>query len=323
AVAYHNGGGSNIGGLTDGQTYYAIVDSSQPTKVRLASTPADALAGKAIALPSTGSVAQYLVPAPVQFTPSNVTFSSLAINVGTTTPLQQGEAVVYHKGTSSDTSIGGLTDGTTYYVVTNPAHLNQIGLAATQDDARQGNVIALTSAGTGSSQDLTPVSATFGTGAVDTTNNTIDLGSSNPFTSGEAVVYHKGTSSDTAIGGLVDGQTYYVLPVSGNSTKIQLVTTMGAKPIALTSAGSSASQSLAPAGGVSPFVFGPTAVIQGILPDTIDLGYKHGFTTGQPVVYDNGGGTGIGIQNRDGTSGTLSSNTSVYYVIVVNDHTIK
>src|SRR5262249_23877780 len=65
------------------------------------------------------------------------------------------------------------------------------------------------------------------------------------------------------------------------------------------------------------------AVIQGILPDTIDLGYKHGFTTGQPVVYNNGGGTGIGIQNKDGTSGKLSSEGAGYYVIGVDIQTIK
>jgi hypothetical protein len=324
AVVYHKGTSSDtsIGGLADGQTYYAIVNSSQPTKVQLASTQADATAGHAIDLTSAGtSSSQTLTPASVVFTPTDVTSSPLVIDVGANNPFVAGEAVVYHKGTSSDTSIGGLTDGTTYYVVTNPAHLNQIGLAGSQSDALAGNATTLTSGGTGISQYLTPVSVTFGTSAVDTTNNTITVGSSNPFMLGQAVVYHNG--GGTSIGGLVDGQTYYVIPDSSDATKIQLAATPGGNVIALTSTGSGSSQSLAPAGGASAVSFGPSNVIQSTLPDTIDLGYSHGFVTGQPVFYYNGGGTGIGIQNRDGSSGTLNNGGVVYYVIVVNDHTIK
>src|SRR5262249_39254650 len=48
AVDYTHGVGvsptpTDIGGLTNGTTYYAIVDTSQPTKLRLAATKADAL----------------------------------------------------------------------------------------------------------------------------------------------------------------------------------------------------------------------------------------------------------------------------------------
>ncbi len=322
AVVYSANGGTSIGGLKDGQTYYVILDSSDSTKIQLAATPADASAGHAIALTSGGSnSSQTLTPASIIFTPSDVTSSPLAINVGANNPFVSGEAVVYHKGSSSDTSIGGLTDGTTYYVVTNPTHLNQVELAASQSDATAGHTITLTSAGTGTSQKLTPVSATFGTAAVDTTNNTITIGSNNPFMLGQAVVYHNG--GGTSIGGLKDGQTYYVIPDSSDFTKIQLAATPGGNVIALTSGGTSSTQSLSPAGGSSAVTFGPSNVIQANLPDTINLGYQHGFVTGQPVVYDNGGGTGIGIQNRDGSSGTLNSGSVVYYVIVIDDHTIK
>ena len=46
AVVYKNRGGTNIGGLTDGTTYYVIVpDSTQPKKIKLAASQADATAG--------------------------------------------------------------------------------------------------------------------------------------------------------------------------------------------------------------------------------------------------------------------------------------
>jgi hypothetical protein len=322
AVVYHKGGSgdTSIGGLTDGQTYYAIVSSSQPDDVQLAGTQADATAGHAIALTSAGtSASQSLTPADSVFTPADVTSSPLAINVGANNPFTTGEAVVYHNGGGS--SIGGLTSGTTYYVIDNPAHLNLVELAASQSDALAGNAITLTSGGSGSSQNLTPVSVTFNATAVDTTNNTITVGANSPFQLGQAVAYHNG--GGTSIGGLVNGQTYYVVPDSSDSTKIQLAATPGGNVVALTSAGSSSTQSLSPAGGSSAVTFGSPNVIQADLPDTIDLGYEHGFVTGQPVVYDNGGGTGIGIQNRDGSSGTLNSGAVVYYVIVVDDQTIK
>ena len=47
-VLYHTGGGDAIGGLEEGEFYFAIVDSNDPGKVRLAATHEDALAGRAI-----------------------------------------------------------------------------------------------------------------------------------------------------------------------------------------------------------------------------------------------------------------------------------
>src|SRR5205823_2247909 len=124
-----------------------------------------------------------------------------------------------------------------------------IQLAATQANATAGKAIRLLSAGTSSSQSLTPASVAFGTGAVDTTNNTITVGTTNPITSGEAVVYHNGGGSN--IGGLTDGQTYYAIVNSSQPTKVQLASThadaLASHAIALTSTGTSSSQSLAPA----------------------------------------------------------------------------
>ncbi len=53
--------------------------------------------------------------------------------------------------------------------------------------------------------------------------------------------------------------------------------------------------------------------VEGGTGETLDLGYKHGFSEGQQVVYDNGGGTSIGGL----------ANTEDYFVHVVSDHEVK
>jgi hypothetical protein len=55
AVLYRAGGGTPINGLTDGTTYFAIVDPGAPTKLRLASSHQAATAGQAIAITRTGA----------------------------------------------------------------------------------------------------------------------------------------------------------------------------------------------------------------------------------------------------------------------------
>ena len=54
-VLYDAGAGPAIGGLEDGRTYFAIVDSADPGKVRLAATHAQALAGGAIAIDASAA----------------------------------------------------------------------------------------------------------------------------------------------------------------------------------------------------------------------------------------------------------------------------
>ena len=69
--------------------------------------------------------------------------------------LHNGEAVTYFDGGSSNTPIGGLSNGTTYYVIIpNPASPNQIELASSSANATAGTPISLTSAGTGTDHSL-------------------------------------------------------------------------------------------------------------------------------------------------------------------------
>ena len=55
---------------------------------------------------------------------------------------------------------------------------------------------------------------------VDLTANTIDMGAAHGLKSGTAVVYSKGADTNTAIGGLVNGKTYYVITGTGNTIKL-------------------------------------------------------------------------------------------------------
>ncbi|MGD8420264.1 MAG: hypothetical protein PVJ78_07525, partial [Gammaproteobacteria bacterium] len=58
ALVYNNGGGTSIGGLNDGQTYYVIAVDGEPNQIKLAATVADAQAGDAVSIdktPATGS----------------------------------------------------------------------------------------------------------------------------------------------------------------------------------------------------------------------------------------------------------------------------
>ena len=119
------------------------------------------------------------------------------------------------------TSIGGLVDGTNYYVVTVPDMPGWIRLAATETQAIKaglgfldGNVVDLID------QSGTPIATAnneraFEGSDVNAADNTITLRDAdnapnnfNKFELGQAVVYHKGTAD---IDGLVDGNTYYVV----------------------------------------------------------------------------------------------------------------
>ena len=171
AVRYLNGGGTNIGGLTSGQVYYAIVDSSNSNQIRLASSAANALAGTALTFSGLGSgTSQSLqgLATAVNYgkAPSSVSSAfdaakdvntdtntiSLTGNPGFTT----GEQVVYSNG--GGISIGGLTNGATYYAIVDPTVPGHIMLASSSANALAGNSISFSTPGSGSAQTLTGLS---------------------------------------------------------------------------------------------------------------------------------------------------------------------
>src|SRR5262249_4463742 len=127
---------------------------------------------------------------------------------------------------------------------------------------------------------VTLQSKAFNQTAVNGTNDIIDFGVAHGLVTGQAIVYRKG-GSNTAIGGLTDGQTYYVIVV--NATAIKLAASQGDAladiPIHLTSTGSGTGHSLA---GVTSFDAAADVTLQD---NSIDFGVAHGLSTGQSVTY--------------------------------------
>ena len=183
--------------------------------------------------------------------------------------------------------------------------------------------VNLTSDGTGSAHELCAVTpdATFDPNtAVSPTDSTITIGTSvlpgNSYFTGEMVRYQNGGSYLGDVGGLDNGQVYYVIVKDAATNTIQLALTMEDAlkptpvPIALTPcSGTGMTNSL-----VAPSVtrtFDPSTTVSG---DTITYD-SHGYLNGEAVRYENGGNGATDI------GGLTSGN--VYYVIVVDTNTIK
>ncbi len=254
AVTYHSNGGASIGGLTDGSTYYVV--SVDATHIQLDPSLADAMSQSPtdiVHLTSSTGAGTFTVPEPssnvtayidsstvtaggrvlvlsgfnnptalpgattLNINPgSDITVSGDAIHFASPDGLTTGQEVVYNNGGGS--SIGGLTDGHSYYVIVLDPYT--IKLAATYNDAVSGTTLQA---------NVT---------AVNTSTNQITLSSSNlGLYTGEAIVYLAGNG--TAIGGLTDGGTYYVINV--DATHIILASSLNDAndddPIPLTSAG--------------------------------------------------------------------------------------
>src|SRR5262249_38404026 len=124
----------------------------------------------------------------------------------------------------------------TYYVIVVDAFT--IRLAASQADATAGTAIGLdpfvpdASQPFGSNQSLEPAAHAFNPqSAIATAGaNTIVIDRPHGFNTGHAVVYHNGGGLDingalggTSIGGLTDGNTYYVVKVDAYSFKLDAV----------------------------------------------------------------------------------------------------
>ncbi len=122
AIVYSNGGGSSIGGIGHGNVYYVIVDG--PTEIQLAKSPQDAAASSPVRLSpyyATGNnhgFGRAFRPVPiVDGQTDTLTFTQ-------SHPFHDGQAVVYQSG--SGLPIGGLTNGTTYYVIVVDAYSLQL-----------------------------------------------------------------------------------------------------------------------------------------------------------------------------------------------------
>ncbi|RZJ24976.1 MAG: hypothetical protein EOO54_07790, partial [Haliea sp.] len=214
-VVYDKGAGKGITGLNGNNTvkYYVIVIDDDT--IQLAATSADATAGKALTLTKagtdigkitstrTGALAKTFNAA------TGVATAADTLVFGAAHGFTTGDEVVYDTGTG--TQVTGLTGDNTvkYYVIVIDA--DTIRLASSRANALAGNAVALTQAGTGTGKLTLQASFNAATGVTATNPlaNTIGFGTAHGLDNGDVFVYRAGTGN-TAIGGLVDGETYYV-----------------------------------------------------------------------------------------------------------------
>ncbi len=148
-----------------------------------------------------------------------------------------GQMVCYDQVDGSNSLIGGLENGYTYYVI--KVNNATIKLADSAADAALGNAIDLTSTGTGIYQKFTkefdPVND------VNLANDTIKI-DAHGFQTGQTVEYINAGGGYDNVGGLQNGQVYYVIKVDDNTIQLALTRTDALKstpiPIDLTSLGS-------------------------------------------------------------------------------------
>ena len=228
-----------------------------------------------------------------------------------------GTKVTYSNG--GGTSIGGLTSGNQYFVL--KIDDNIIKLTSTIG----GNTIDLTTLGSGN-HSLT-------TNAVDFVNDVISI-PNHGFSQGELVQYD--SSGQTAIGGLVSGNPYYVILIDGNNISLAttLINATAGTKVNLTTAGVGTHRILSlskspdgtytiasvpttttfnvTANGFVPTIvksFNPRRVVN-LQQNTIQI-LSHGFITGTKVRYSNGG---------DSDMGALVNNTDYYVINISKDY---
>ncbi|MCA1685762.1 MAG: hypothetical protein LC745_07190, partial [Planctomycetia bacterium] len=325
AVVYHAVAGKDIGGLTDGTTYYAIVNPADPGALLLSATPPSrGVDGPAVPLNLAPVFQGFDQSLPVTINPPNRPANSLQFNFNA--GFQLGDHFVYQ-----GSGIAGLVDGVTYYAIPDPNDPTTIQLAASLAQAQAGTAVAISGLNAPGTLAFEP------TVSIDATANTVDLGfnyasaPSQPLSNGASVVYHGVLGLDVL--GLTDGTTYYVIQDSANPRIMRLTTAGSAAAGAAYQAGQSAftaddqaAYNQAIAGGQTPqqataaasqaaTSFGATWTAAGIndarlgnpppvgsFPVTVNsaastasFGFDPGLTLNHPLVYEGPSGSNPGI----------------------------
>ena len=292
-----------INGLSDGTTYYAIVNPATPDSIQLAAAPQVAgVDGPALPISLAAAVAsrfiqygQYPtltgliggVSTPIPIT--DVDETSNTIDLGFNPGFTDGEALVYND--ASDQRIGGLTNGTTYYAIVNPASPTTLQLAATP---KSGDVD-----GAAVPLNLDPYFQGFRQNLAVTVNpngglpNSIDFGFATGFQLYDNFVYQ-----GSGIAGLTDGVTYWVIPDPSDPNVIQLASSSAnasASPPVPVAIGSSAGGST----GHATLTFDPSVSIDATN-NTVSLGFNYAnvptaeqsLSNGTALVVPRGAGHG-------------------------------
>jgi hypothetical protein len=320
AVVYRMGtGGTPIGGLEDGHTYYVVPDEVNPDVFQLATTEENAEAENPIVIDLDISTT-----APLGTEHGfGVAFDSFfdidagdnRIDLGYNHGFTDGTAVIYDDGDGGASLFGfGPSHDTTYYVKVYDDTTVEL-----YEDSDLTTIVDLTVLGAleiGADKHTLRVAIDPTTAVVDTEADkaeTIDLGYVHNFTAGQKVFYSRGTSpainGAESIGGLANKNEYYVIVV--NSTTIRLAAT---PEDALN--GDYINLDATVAVGEEHSISVPWRAVP-IVDDAnnrINFDGTHALYTGQALVYDNGGGTSIGGLEADGTQ---------YFVKVIDASTIE
>jgi len=273
---FTNGGAiTNLSSYNTGDGTVAVsLVSSFTTGHTLHPTAADAAAGtNGIAITPTGSSYHAIVPITVDLTANTFNFPDAH-------GLVTNDAITY---STSGTVVGGMSTNTIYYVnkVDNYSYKLSVNTSLSPD------------------LDLTAPSAssndTFSKVIVNVATETITL-PSHGFLANQPIKYL--TNGGTPIAPLQNNATYYVKSVV-DQNNITLSQSLNGPTINLTSAGTGTAHS---------FVY----VVVNVDEDSIYIP-GHDLSTGQKVVYSNGGGTTIGGLTNGGQ----------YFVYKVDNNIIK
>ncbi|HVC51376.1 MAG TPA: LEPR-XLL domain-containing protein, partial [Stellaceae bacterium] len=198
-------------------------------------------------------------------------------HAGAYSGLQTGDRVTYNP--DGNTAIGNLSHSGTYYArVQNDGTVQLYDTEAHALAGGSTGLVSLTSQGAGDRQNFTfSPSIHFNpsaNGVVNTTNDTINLGSSN-LANGAAVTYDASTGSP--IGGLIGGRQYYVHSTGGGNYQLY------------------DDSADAIAGTASDTVSFNQSTAVDTNANTINIGTTSGLVTGEGVTYHvAAGGTAIG-----------------------------
>ena len=201
-VTYTNGGGANIGGLTDSTNYFII--NASATEFQLSATSG----GAAITLTANNAIT---------FDGDDAT----VVDVATDTIIEantfsDGDLITYSAG--GGVAIGGLADGANYFIINSSATDFQLSLTS------GGAAVTLTA------NNSVTVDATD-PAVVDVATDVITI--ANTFADGDLVTYNNGGGTDIA--GLVNGTDYYI--ISASATDFQVSLTSGGAAVDLTALG--------------------------------------------------------------------------------------
>jgi hypothetical protein len=297
-VRYVSGSATSVDGLIDGNSYFIVAMTSDEVSGNYSVTLSDTKGGSPIAVDIVSELKLVVGNDDDHLTTDYHLVSLNKLDMGVEHGYEEGDQVIYH---TTGTDIG-LVDGDTYTV--NKVNDTTIRLIDSGSNLVQLNIDAFNN----SSHDFRFVNNLIDLALINTTQETISLGVAHELNTGDMVSYH---TDSVSIGGLTDGAIYYVDVVDPETLRLALSRDDLASGtfVELDASGvSSTGHRLAVIESR-----GLNTVDDLVADNIIDVGYAHGFATGQEVIYNNGTGSDIGGLT-DG---------STYYVVVVSPTAFK